>query len=295
VPQARFGGPDTAAASDWVIRFGNEVAPKLGDRLAALSGHYYAEGPPNDPKVTTERLLAGDRWVEESARSIVRTADAHKLVYRMSEGNSCYRGGKPGMSNAFAASLWAADYLLTLATLGCAGVNLHGGDSRFLSAGLGDHNPGLEVAGGKKQSAPNGFYTPISTEQGQAVEARPVYYGMLLAQEFAGATMQSVEPAPDGLLKAYAAEKNGKGLVALVNKAASGGRDVFITTDKPFQSATIMRLTAPSMDATTNVEFGRATVSRDGEWNSRTEPTLIRNGAVQVSVTAASAALITLS
>ena len=101
-------------------------------------------------RVTTERLLAGDPRVAQSARDIVRTADAHKLIYRMSEGNSCYRGGKPGMSNAFAASLWAADYLLTLASLGCAGVNLHGGDSRFLSAGLGDHNPGLEVAGNKQ-------------------------------------------------------------------------------------------------------------------------------------------------
>ena len=50
VPEARFGGPDTAAASDWVIRFGDEVAPKLGEHLVALSGHYYAEGPPNDPQ-----------------------------------------------------------------------------------------------------------------------------------------------------------------------------------------------------------------------------------------------------
>jgi hypothetical protein len=40
VPEARFGGPDTAASSDWVVRFGEEVAPKLGKRLVALSGHY---------------------------------------------------------------------------------------------------------------------------------------------------------------------------------------------------------------------------------------------------------------
>ena len=295
VPEARFGGPDTAASSDWVTRFGHEVAPKLGKHLVALSGHYYAEGPPNDPKVTTERLLAGDPRVAHSARDVVSAADAHKVVYRMSEGNSCYRGGKPGMSDAFAASLWAADYLLTLASLGCAGVNLHGGDSRFLSAGLGDHNPGLEAAGNKKQSAPNGFYTPIATEQGQAAEARPVYYGMLLAQEFAGATMQSLEPAQSGMLGAYAAVKNGKTMIALINKVSFGDRDVLIKADKPFHRADLWRLTGPALDATTGIEFGRAAVSSDGTWKPRSESLPVRNGGLHVTVAAASAALIFLS
>jgi len=297
VPEARFGGPDTAASSDWVIRFGKEVAPKLGKHLVALSGHYYAEGPPNDPTVTTERLLAGDPRVAQSAHDIVHAADAHKLVYRMSEGNSCYRGGKPGMSNAFAASLWAADYLLTLASLGCAGVNLHGGDSRFLSAGLGDHNPGLDAAGNSKQSAPNGFYTPIATEQGQVAEIRPVYYGMLLAQEFAGATMVALEAAQSqpGMLQAYAAEKKGRTIIALVNKVPFGNRDVIITADRPFEHATLRRLTGPALGATHGIEFGGAVVSSDGTWDPRSEPLPVRKGALHVSVPAASAALIYLS
>jgi hypothetical protein len=227
----------------------------------------------------------------------VRVADAHKLVYRMSEGNSCYRGGKPGMSNAFASSLWAADYLLTLASLGCAGVNLHGGDSRFLSAGLGDHNPGLEVVGNSKQSAPNGFYTPIATEQGEIAEARPVYYGMLLAQEFAGATMlalEAVQSQPE-LLGAYAAEKNGKIMVALVNKASFGDRDVVITADKPFHRAALSRLTGPGLDATHGIEFGGTAVGSDGTWSIRNEFLPVRNGALHVTVPAASGALIYLS
>jgi hypothetical protein len=294
VPEARFGGPDTAASSDWVMRFGDEVAPKLGKRLAALSGHYYAEGPPNDPTVTTERLLAGDPRVAQSARDIVRTADAHGTVYRMSEGNSCYRGGKPGMSNAFAASLWAADYLLTLANLGCAGVNLHGGDSRFLSAGLGDHNPGLEAAGNKKQNAPNGFYTPIATEQGQIAEARPVYYGMLLVQEFAGATMQMAEPAQSEMLNVYAAAKGGKTIIALVNKAPLGDRDVLITADKMFHHATLRRLTGPALDATSGVKFAGAAVTGDGVWHPRSQPLPVHSGELRVSIPAASAALLLL-
>lgn len=292
VPQARFGGPDTAAASDWVIRFGDEVAPKLGERLVALSGHYYAEGPPNDPRVTTERLLAGDPNVEQSARDIVRTADAHRLIYRVSEGNSCYRGGKPGMSNAFAASLWAADYMLTLASLGCAGVNLHGGDSRFLSAGLGDHNPGLEAAGNKKQSAPNGFYTPIATEQGQPAEPRPVFFGMQVALELAGGRMLTVESPQDPLLRTYGVDKNGGTTIAVINKASSGNREVTITLDKPFYRAGMMRLTGPALDATIGVEFKRADVSSDGSWNPRTESFKTPGNSLRITVPAASAVVL---
>ena len=201
------------------------------------------------------------------------------------------------MSNAFAASLWAADYLLTLASLGCAGINLHGGDSRYLSAGLGDHNPGLEVAGNDKRSAPNGFYTPIATEQGQVAEARPVYYGMLLAQEFAGATMLALEAAQSQpeMLQAYAAEKNGKAMIALVNKSSFGDRNIVITADKPFHRAALSRLTGTGLDATRGIEFGGAVVGSGGTWSPQSEPLLVRNGVLHVAVPAASAALIYLS
>lgn len=295
VPGARFGGPDTGASSDWITRFGEEVAPKLGKRLVALTGHYYAEGPPNDPRVTTERLLAGDPRIAQSTREIVRVADAYGLVYHMTEGNSCYRGGKPGLSNAFAASLWVADYLLKLASMGCGGVNLHGGDSRFLSAGLGDHNPGLEVAGNKKLGAPNGFYTPIATEQGQAAQVRPVYYGMLLTQEFAGATMLALEASSTEMLGVYAAEKNRKMVVALVNKAASVHRDITLTTERSFHNASLWRLTAPALDASTDVELGSAVVGRDGMWNPRSEYLPVQKSVLRIALPAASAALIFLS
>ena len=143
------------------------------------------EGPPNDPRVTTERLLAGNAKIAGEMEKIEAVARAHGLVYRMTEGNSCYRGGKPGMSNAFAAALWAGDYMLQLASLGCAGVNLHGGRSAFLTAGLGDHTPGMEVAK-TPQAMRSGFYTPIFSEPDAPVKAMPIFYGMMLANQFAG-------------------------------------------------------------------------------------------------------------
>ena len=188
VPGARFGGPDVNGSSDWITSFGEEVSADVGARLTTLTGHYYAEGPPNDPRVTTERLLKGSAKIAGEMEKIEAVAKARGLAYRMTEGNSCYRGGKPGMSNAFAAALWAGDYMLELASLGCAGVNLHGGRSSFLTAGLGDHTPGMEVAK-TPQAMRIGFYTPIFSEPGAPVKAMPIFYGMLLANQFAGGTM----------------------------------------------------------------------------------------------------------
>ncbi len=77
----------------------------------------------------------------------------------MTEGNTCYHGGQPGVSDAFASALWAADYSLRVAQAGFAGVNLHGGGE--------------------------GYYAPITGEP-NATKLRPEYYGMQFAQQFAG-------------------------------------------------------------------------------------------------------------
>ncbi len=292
VPNARFAGPDVASSSDWVVQFGERMAPRLGERLVALSGHYYAEGPPDDPAVTTARLLAGNPKVSASTTSIVQLADAHHLSYHMTEGNSCYRGGKPGMSDAFASALWSGDYLLLLAKLGCSGINLHGGDSRFLSAGLGDHNPGLAIAGEEKPTSPNGFYTPISSEQGQPADARPVFYGMLLAQQFAGATMLDVVLNANGNLTAYAAQKQRRQLLALFNKEESTSFDVSITSDRPRARAEVWWLTASGLDSKTGITLGGAAVSSLGKWTPQAQQLPMTQGTARLHLPSSSGALV---
>lgn len=291
VPHARFGAPDVGSSSDWVTRFGDKMAPQLGAHLVALSAHYYAEGPPDNPRVTIQRLLTGGSSVTTSTKAIVQVADSHHLEYHMTEGNSCYRGGKPGMSDAFASALWAGDYMLLLASLGCAGVNLHGGDSRFLSAGLGDHNPGLKVANGKA-TAPNGFYTPISTELGHPPSPRPIFYGMLLAQQFAGATFLSADVSADPDLTTYSARTGNTILLALFNKDLSQSISVTAQKDGRCSKASMWRLSAPAVNATSHVTLGEAEIANDGSWHPRAEPLEIRNGEVRVELPPASAALV---
>src|SRR5580704_5227768 len=196
VPGAQFAGPDIAKELDWI----SEMAGKQPD-LTFLSGHYYAEGPPADPKMTLEFLLK--RGKDPAAYGEFETVQAATKQlgrpFRMTEGNSCYHGGKPMVSNTFASALWSADYMLQVAQAGYIGVNLHGGG--------------------------NGLYTPIAGDTPEGFVARPVFYGMLLAQRFAGSTF--VEASLTGQsdtqnVTAFAAKNGAHGLkLAIFNKAAA--------------------------------------------------------------------------
>jgi hypothetical protein len=296
VPGARFGGPDVAAASDWVVRFGEAVPAKLASRLVALTGHYYAEGPPNDPSMTTSRLLRVNASIPAEMQRIEAAAKAHSLVYRMTEGNSCYRGGKPGMSNAFASALWAADYMLELASLGCVGVNLHGGGSGYLTAGLGDHTPGMDVAR-TPQTQHSGFYTPIFTEPNMPARAMPVFYGMLLANQFAGGVLLDVEGSVKGANVTAYAVKDAKGFkVAIVNKDELNAVEISVHAGQPARTATAWRLRAPALDSTEGVTLAGAEIQAHALWSpTSVESIEIRNGIPHIRVPAASAALLFLA
>lgn len=296
VPEARFGGPDVGASSDWVTRFGAEIPDKVRERLKTLTGHYYAEGPPNDPRVTTERLLAENPKIPGEMQKIEAVARAHAQVYRMTEGNSCYRGGKPGMSNAFAAALWAGDYMLLLASFGCVGVNLHGGTSDFLTAGLGGHTPGMDVAK-TPQAMRSGFYTPIFTETGATVRAMPIFYGMMLANQLAGGTMLQVNGKIEGAnATAYASRHQSAYKVAIFNKDESKAVVVSLNLPSKAHKATAWRLQAPALDSTEGVTLAGAEIQPHAVWSPRVvEPVEVRNGVPRIHIPAASAALIFVS
>jgi hypothetical protein len=292
VPGAKFGGPDVGAASNWIGEFTRGAAAKLGDRLVAVTGHYYAEGPPDDPKVTTERLLRTDPAIGKRTKAIAGAAARDHLVYRMTEGNSCYRGGKPGMSDAFAAALWAGDYMLTLATNGCAGVNLHGGSRSALRASLGNHMPGELVAAAKGHDMKGGYYTAIAGELADGFGARPIFYGMMLANQLAGAQSRGVKLSAAGVnAAAFAGEKEGQLRVAVFNKDEA--KDLTLRMPGDFKQAKVWRLAAPALDATADVTLAGAAVSGDESWSpDRIETPRVTSDGISLELPRASGALV---
>jgi hypothetical protein len=262
----KIAGPDSAYRKDWAGRFAAETRGKI----SLLTTHYYAEGPPTDPSMTIDFLLHPGERIQTSIYAGMAAAKESGLPYRMSEGNSCYQGGKPGVSNTFASALWSGDFMLDLAVRGSTGVNLHGGGQ--------------------------GQYTPIATDRSGNSSARPDFYGMWLAGQFANATMVRTELKPSAgvdlqqaNVTAYAARHEGGMLVAVFNK---GGDALELALEGAPGRGEVYRLKAPALDSTTGVTFGRGARSADAVW------TLGADEALQgktVSLPATSAVLLRLT
>jgi hypothetical protein len=240
LPQVPIAGPDSAFRKDWAGRFAAETKGKI----SLLTTHYYAEGPPTDPKMTIEFLLHPGERIRTSIYDAMAAAKAAGLPYRMSEGNSCYQGGKPGVSNTFASALWAGDFMLDLAARGSTGVNLHGGGE--------------------------GQYTPIATDKAGNSSARPDFYGMWLAGQFANATMVRTDLKPSNGVNlqqanvtGYAAKHAGGMLVAVFNK---GGDALELALEGAPGHGKVYRLRAPALDSTGGVTFGQGSRGVDAVW-----------------------------
>lgn len=275
VPEARFGGPDVGSNTQWVTRSAREAPQQLPGRILACTGHYYVTGPPDNPRVTAERLLAPDPRVDQEVPRIVSAAKETHLVYRMTEGNSCYRGGKPGVSNAFCSALWAADYLLKLASFGCAGVNLHGGGASVISSALGGHLPGAQLSPEAAAIATEGsFYTPIAGSREKGFSARPVFYGMKLAGVLAGGRMRPAHfDQPPANADAWAAEMpDGSTRLVLLNKDAH--QKLELSIDSP-HDAKLWRLQAPGLTAISGVTLAGTEIRPGEAWHPAHEEQLV--------------------
>lgn len=267
VPKAPFAGPDTAYNNEWLVPF----AKRFKNEAVFLSQHYYAEGPPTDPSMTIERLLKPNPRLETEFDGMKRTVNDYGLPFRLAETNSCYSGGKPGVSDTFASALWGAELMYELAAAGGMGINFHGGGY--------------------------GWYTPIAGTRETGFLARPIYYGMLLfAQAGPGrlveANFDNLEDAP--LLTGYAVRSDSGALrVALFNKNLDSKVRIAVDVNSRFERAIALRLCAPRVDDATDITFGGSVVGSAGAWSSRQQDKLpVENGAAVVELPAAAAALI---
>ncbi|MGC9223697.1 MAG: glycosyl hydrolase family 79 C-terminal domain-containing protein [Terracidiphilus sp.] len=202
-------------------------------------------------------------------------AESH-LPYRLTETNSCYHGGKPGLSNTFASSLWALDLMFQVALLGGEGINFHGGGY--------------------------GWYSPIVGTVEDGFVARPEYYALLLFSQLLGARIVSnhlevlevSSGARQDLLCHSLQNTDGRMQAVVINKSATLGFDLTVQAGVAARRISIQRLIAPGLESQSDVTFSGAPVGMRGAWRAdHVESASLRNGAATSFIPAASAALLT--
>jgi hypothetical protein len=206
---------------------------------------------------------------------MAQTKAESNLPFRLAETNSCYQGGKAGVSDTFASALWGADLMYQLASAGGVGINFHGGGY--------------------------GVYTPIAGTVASGFVARPIFYGMLLfAEAGAGhlieARLEGQENAP--LVTAYGvlsdADPAERMRAVVFNKHADRPVHVRIEGAEGAGWARALRLSAPRLDDTQDVTLGSNPVGASGAWDAaRAEELPVHDGAASIGLPAGSAALVT--
>ena len=264
VPSAQFGMPDVAGDVSWLTEVAEAwQAVAAPPRVTTLTHHYYFGGPPSNPDVTISNLLKRSTMDRVQHTADIATAAARRmgLRVRMTEGNTCYRGGKPGVSDVFASALWAADYALLLAANGYTGVNLHGGTGPSVANSVGGFLPGDDLLKERGETPeqiaahPHPFYSPVAT-LGSKYVLEPVAYGLEFAGRFCGGVLLKGDltaalQSAGVNATAYAAKlPDGRTSVIVLNKDAE--QDVEVTLDFGRASAgplKIERLHAPALSS----------------------------------------------
>ena len=264
VPRAKFGMPDVASNASWLTEIADQwPSIQSPPQVTTLTHHYYFGGPATNPEVNIPNLLKPATMQKVQNTANIATAAASKIGarVRMTEGNTCYRGGKPGVSDVFAAALWSADYSLLLASNNYSGINLHGGTGKSVANSVGGSLPGdalLQEQGATPEaiaSHPHPFYTPIATF-GSDYALQPVAYGLKFAGSFSGGTLLKTDfstklQAAGINATAYAAKLAGsKTSVIILNKDAATELEVELdfhgNTDGTVETET---LHAPALDS----------------------------------------------
>ena len=269
IPDVPVAAPDVAREIDWVTKFAEDEAK----RLKLLTAHYYRGGA-KDPKSTIDELLHDDPKLMPMLRQLRAASESCAVPYRIFETNSFFGGGKPGVSDTFASALWVLDFMFTLASAGCAGVNMETGVNQ-----LGFISP----------------YSPIADDERGHYSAAPEYYGMLAFKPSVGGRL--VECAIDASgknIKAYAARTEDRLVLTLINKESAYDPDVVIAVDSsfPVRRASLARLRAPSLESKSGVTLGGAAVTGGGSWKpTQLESLVPRHGKLHVHLPKASVAI----
>ncbi|HEV3404262.1 MAG TPA: hypothetical protein VG073_08220 [Gaiellaceae bacterium] len=277
----RLAGPGVSGSQIFQTWGPGEAAAQ---RPWLLTGHHYPLGCHQVPPPSIQRLLSPEiRMLEaQSLRRFMTVSRSSSIPFRLDEVNSVSCGGTAGISNTFAAALWATGYIAQAMAAGVAGINFQG-------------NP-ANCRGYSPLCAP----TPARLARG-VLGVQPEWYALLLARHLLGSRPVHAyvvsSGAPNLVVRAFEA---GDGTLRVVivdeDPLTAAPAAVKLHTGRRYRSMTVLALSAPSTTAGTGVRLGGRSVARDGSWSepSAAAKRASRPGSISVTVAPSTAVLLTL-
>jgi hypothetical protein len=172
--------------------------------------------------------------------SVASSAAVTRTPFIIGETNSASCSGITGVSNTFAAALWAVDYVLLAAEKGARGIYFHGSLSTYCTS-----------------------YTPICNKGKGRYVAEPVYYGLLFAHLLGSGQMLKTTIATKADIAAHAVTSGGRTSVMVEN--LSGSPSALTLKDaKVSGTATVLHLTGRALGATSGVKIQGRSVTSSG-------------------------------
>ena len=251
-PHVPLAGPDVSGSHAFP-RWGRPEAIWL--RPALLTGHHYPLGCNKIPAPSIAGLLSQETRTKEQ-RSLGRymaVSDAHRIPFRLTETGSVSCGGTAGISNTFASTLWAADYVADAMTSGLRGINFQGAPGNCMGY------------------SPLCASTPARLHAG-ILRAQPEWYALLLARSLTGdRPLQSVIERSGGSdVDVRSLLAPGGGLRTIViddDPPGSPDATISLRLDRAFMPASVLALSGPSPQATSGVKLGGRGVNADGSFS----------------------------
>jgi hypothetical protein len=239
-PGAPVEGPNTFHVA-WLPSYAAAVKAKKF-AIKYLAEQYYpmttcGKTTPGGATTLLSRTTAGNEATTLAA--MAASAAVAGTPFIIGETNSASCSGIAGVSNAYAAALWAVDYVLLAAEKGASGIYFHGSLSTYCTR-----------------------YTPICNT-GSGYVAEPVYYGLLFAHLLGTGQMLKTTITTKANIAAHAVTSAGKISVVVENLSATPSA-LTLKAAGVSGTASVLHLTGSSLAATSGVKIQGAAVSSAG-------------------------------
>jgi hypothetical protein len=283
LPSAVLAGPTTGGPG-WMPYLNQFLSSEPRVRLVTL--HRYplqlcltSRRSPRYPTIGHLLSPRASTGLADSFSPSIAIAHARGLALRIDELNTVSCGAFPAVSHTFASALWALDTLFELARVGVDAVNIH------TYPGAGYELFSFNHANGRWHGS-----------------VAPEYYGLLTFARAAppGSRLLGVSGEIGSRLKVWATRApDGRIRIVVINKDPTQPRVVAVRVPIAAGTATVERLEAPGVRASTGTTLGGQSIGSQSatgtlQGSPRTTTVTPVHGRYTVILPAASAALLTL-